>query len=331
MRTEQWQDEVRQWVRGVVSAPTVALEHVRTEAWSTVWRTTGQRQRCWFKENTPPLTDEGPVQDVLADLAPEQASAPLAWDSTRGWLLTADGGPTLRDHVPEQRGMETSAVKSMLRDYAVLQQATLDHRDRLLAAGLPDRSPATAGETLRQVCAVMAAAPVGDPRHLTEEELATLEAARPGLEQAARVLTDGPVPMSFDHNDLFPRNVFLPRAGGGFRFFDFGESLWTHPFESLVMLEWELLHQHSIDVGDAGVIDLSHPPIRDVLDTYLHEWSDFADLPTLREIAAAALQIAPLYRAERWLEVLAHTPAALDQHGGTPRAWIFDVARPVRL
>lgn len=29
MRTEQWQDEVRQWVRGVVSAPTVALEHVR--------------------------------------------------------------------------------------------------------------------------------------------------------------------------------------------------------------------------------------------------------------------------------------------------------------
>lgn len=139
------------------------------------------------------------------------------------------------------------------------------------------------------------------------------------------------MPLAFDHNDLFPRNVFVPRQGRDYRFFDFGESLWSHPFESLVMLVWEVIHQHKLQVHASGPLDLDHPSIHGLVDGYLDGWRDFADLPTLRRLMAAALQIAPLYRAERWMEILARSPAALDRHGSTPRAWIFDVERPVRI
>jgi len=104
-----------------------------------------------------------------------------------------------------------------------------------------------------------------------------------------------------------------------------------HPFESLVTLVWELVHQHRLDVGDTGVLDLADPRVLDPVDAYLGVWQDHADLRTLRQLAAAALQIAPLYRAERRLHVLAHRPDALGPRATPPRAWVFDVERMVLL
>lgn len=117
-----------------------------------------------------------------------------------------DGGQVLQDLYPERRGMDPVAVRTMLRSYAQLQRATVGHRERLRAAGLPDRSL-----------------------------------------------------LAFEHNDLFPRNVFVPRADRGYRFFDFGESLWSHPFESLAMLAWEVVHQHKLPAGETGASGLGPP------------------------------------------------------------------------
>lgn len=331
MRDTTWQSGAYEWVCRATEEKLPALEHVRTEAWSTLWRAQGRETVFWFKENTPSLTPEGPVQATLATLAPDHVDAPVAWDVDRGWLLTRDGGQVLQDRYPDRRGMDRESVRAMLRDYARLQRATVGHAKTLAAAGLRDRSPATAGRTLRDVAAAMAASPRGDPRHITDEEHGRLQASVDLIDEAARHLLDGPVPAAVDHNDLFPRNVFVPRPGQGYRFFDFGESLWSHPFESVVMLTWEIVHQHKLQVADDRLLDLDHPQLHDLFDAYLECWQDFADLATLRGLTAAALQIAPLYRAERWMQILASRSTALDKHGSTPRAWIFDIERPVRL
>lgn len=331
MRDTTWQNEVHQWVCAAAGKLLTPLEHVRTEVWSTVWRVHGPQATFWFKENTPSLTPEGPVQAVLAGLAPDQVTAPVAWDGDKGWLLTLDGGQVLQDRYPERRGMDREAIGDMLRSYVLLQRATIDQTERLGAAGLPDRSPATAGRTLLDVATAMAATAPSDPRHITAQEFARLEGCVETIEEAGHDLHEGPVPLACDHNDLFPRNVFVPQRGRGYRFFDFGESLWSHPFESLVMLVWEVIHQDKLQVQDSGPLDLDHPSIHGLIDPYLDGWRDFADHPTLKRLMAAALQIAPLYRAERWMEILARRPSALDRHGGTPRAWIFDIERPVRI
>lgn len=331
MRDTTWQHEVHQWACDTSGEALTPLQHVRTEAWSTVWSAQGTQTTFWFKENTPSLTPEGSVQTVLAGLTPDQVTAPVAWDGDKGWLLTLDGGQVLQDRYPERRGMDPEAIAEMLRSYVLVQRATIGHAERLAAAGLPNRSPATAGETLLHVATAMASAAPDDPRHITSQELGRLEQCVQAINEAGQDLHAGPVPLAFDHNDLFPRNVFVPRRDQGYRFFDFGESLWSHPFESLVMLVWEVIHQHKLQVQDSGPLDLDHPSIHGLIDPYLDGWRDFADHPTLKRLMAAALQIAPLYRAERWMEILAHRPAALDRHGATPRAWIFDIERPVRI
>lgn len=309
----------------------LGLKLVRTEARSTVWRCTSSQGVLWFKENSSTNPAEGAIHHVLAGLAPEYVTPPVAWDRSRGWILTRDGGTTMMDRKPETRGIDPSGVSELVRDYAQLQRATIDHRSALLDAGLPEPSPAGVGLMLTDLAVEMAEADPQDPRHIDEVEFQRLRDAVAGIEQAAHDLLDGPVPLAFDHNDLFPRNVFVPEATGAYRFFDFGESVWAHPFGSLVMLQWELAHQLKIDLGDKGALDLRHPPISGVFDAYLEQWRDYADRLTLRRLTAATLQIAPLYRTWVWMGVLRNTPTALAAHGKTPRAWIFDVERPVML
>lgn len=332
MRGLSWQLTVREWISQILGTKVAELEHARTEAWSTVWSCRTPDGRVWFKESTSANPAEGPVQQILADLAPAHVDAPLGWDVQRGWLLTPDGGTTLRDHAPQIRGMRTDAVVQVVRDYAQVQRATVDHGDALRGAGLPEHPPGDAATTLLDLASQMAAVSPEDPRHIDEAEHDRLRGAVDTVREAAYLLTSGPVPLSFEHSDLFPRNIFIPRhPAGPYRFFDFAESVWAHPFGSLLMLQWELVHRHGLQVGDDGPLDLDHPAIRQVFDAYLASWTDFADAPTLRALAAAALQLAPLQRAAVWLEVLRRHPSALGQHGATPSRWIFDVARPVSL
>lgn len=330
MNTGEWLASVTAWVRQGTGCGDAELEEVVTEAWSTVWRTVSPEGRVWFKQAVSAYPTEGAVHDVLSRLAPDQVTAPVAWDTDRGWLLSLDGGCTVMATAPEVRGLTGSVAEALLVDYARLQRATVGHHDALTTAGLPDGSPIRAAELLRDCVAEMASVPADDPRHVTGEEADRLLESTLALQRAGEALANGPVPLAFDHNDLFPRNVFAPR-NGGYRFFDFAESLWAHPFGSLLMLQWELIHRTGLNVGESGLIDLRDPRIRTIFDAYLIQWRDYAPLVDLRALAALALQIAPLYRTCTWLAVLRQVPDAVERHGATPRAWVFDVARPVAL
>lgn len=86
------------------------------------------------------------------------------------------------------------------------------------------------------------------------------------------------------------------------------------------MFQWDLAHRAGLGIDAEGVIDLRDQQISSVFDTYLNEWTRFAPMDELRQLAALALRIAPLYRASTWLEVLRNAPSAIDKHGATPRA-----------
>ena len=269
---------------------------------------------------------------AVAELAPGHVEAPVAVEPERGWLLTRDGGTTLMDSAPGgARGVGVGALTVLLRDYAVLQRRTVGHRDRLVAAGLPVADPLDAAELAVEHAERLARFPVTDPRHLPAEHRDAVHAAAPALTAAGRELAGGPVPLAFDQADLFPRNVFLPRPSGPFRFFDFADAVWAHPFGSLVMLVVECQHRWRIPAA-AHLIDCRDHRIRAVVDAYLECWTDLAPLPELRRLAECALRIAPLHRTAAWLGILADAdPAALVDHGRTPWAWLEDVTKPVLL
>lgn len=81
-------------------------------------------------------------QSVVAAVPtePDRFIAPIAADFDRGWSLTHDGGPTLREQLAGKPG--TGAWHRTARDYARLQQDLARHADELLAIGLADLRPA---------------------------------------------------------------------------------------------------------------------------------------------------------------------------------------------
>jgi hypothetical protein len=331
VRDGEWLAEITRWTRRVSGREDLELSEFTTQAWSTVWRAETADGTVWFKESVSANPAEGAVHQLLSQFAPDQVTPPIGWDDDRGWLLTRDGGRTIFDTYPELRGMTGTVATDLLIPYAKLQQATIGHGYDLAEAGLPDGSPADAADLLASCVQEMTAAPKQDPRHVTNSEAEALMEQAPALRAAGETLMNGPVPLAFDHNDLFPRNVFEPRPRQGYRFFDFAESVWAHPFGSLLMLQWELIHRAGLDVGESGTLDLHDEQISSVFDAYLHQWTSFAAIDDLRQLAALALRIAPLYRTSTWLEVLPKIPTAVEKHGKTPRAWVFDVLRPVRL
>ena len=268
----------------------------------------------WFKENCPPHRAEGTVHTALARLAPDRVDAPVAVHRERGWLLTRDGGPTVAD----AGATDPETFKALLRDYAALQRQTMEQRDALVDAGLRVAVPQQAVETARAQAMELHAYPADDPRHITAAQRDTVLQALPALAEAAARLADGP--LALDQSDVHPRNVFLPTSSS-YRFFDFADAAWAHPFGSLLLIVTELERRR----GPAGAERTSA-----VVDAYLLCWTDLAPLDELRELAQDALRLAPLHRSAAWFRILGGAdPAAIERHGRTPWAWLQDVAKPV--
>jgi len=302
-----------------------------TNPWSTVTAINTSHGRYWLKQAPHFAPSEAGVHDCLATIAPHWVDEPIAHDSARGWLLTPDGGPVAGQTWPTNTlDMDTLGV--VLRDYAHLQQATIEHRRQIVRAGLPDSDPGRAGDIAAGQAQRMASFAAHDPRHLTAEQRDSVLNALPALRDAGAALATGPVPLTIDHRDLARRNVFLPRSGGEpYRFFDFGEARWAHPFGSLVMFMWNFIGLWKTP-RPPDVIDCTDPRIAAAFDTYLSCWTDYAPMKQLRELAEHALRLQPLHRADVWLRILDNAPAtAIAQRGRTPWAWLEEVVLPVRL
>ncbi len=333
--TPDWLDEVRQWITGELTrvdpAPVGQLTQHAVQPWSTVWTVECGGSRYWFKANDEGREREGAVHAAVASLAPAYVDAPIAVDPSRGWILTRDGGPTLLELPAATRGVDIGSLVSMLADYARLQRRTAPHREVLRAAGVRAAPSQEAPEVARGQASYLRNLPADDPRRISDEQYARVLSALPALRQAAKALAAGPVPPALDQCDLWPGNVFRPVEAKTYRFFDFADAAWGHPFGSLVMLATECVFRWQVPQPEHA-IDLRDDRIREVFDSYLRRWTDLAPLEELRELAGYALQTAALNRAAAWLRNLANAgPADLARYAGMPWAWLEDAAKPVLL
>jgi Phosphotransferase enzyme family len=319
-------EAVAAWIRttlGGADTPVELTEHL-TQPWSTTWKVTAGPRRFWFKQSCPSHAAEGAVHAQLAAHAPDFVDAPAAVETTRRWILSPDGGTTLLDSAPETRGVETGTLIPMLEDYARLQRISLAYKAELTSAGLRETQPKDAARRAAHQAGQLA-------EHLTEQQHRIVKDALPELEAAGRRLAAGPVPTALDHGDLWPGNVLVPRPDGHYRFFDFADAQWAHPFSSLVMLASECLYRWEIPQPD-DAIDLRDDRIRAIFDAYLQHWTDFAPIAKLRQLAAHALRIAPLHRSAAWLANLQDAgKQAREEHGSMPWTWLEDVRKPVLL
>ena len=170
----------------------------------------------------------------------------------RGWVLLPDGGPPLGELVEGEGSRRALRGDDPVRGAAARARAP---RRRLLGWASTTCAPrGCPSASARRSRSPRRARP--PPRTRSLGRLAALALGRRGVVGPAR---RAPQPPSLDHNDLHPWNVLRGDAPGRHRFYDWGDSVVTHPFASMLLpLSWSA----APDGGD----------VERLRDAYLEGW-----------------------------------------------------------
>jgi hypothetical protein len=228
----------------------------------------------WLKATAPSARAEVGLYRVLAARAPEAVLVPLARDDDRGRLLLPDGGPTLRDGPPEHLA---AAVADAMTVYARLQRAVAPARAEILAAGVPDASPAALPARLEEALAVTGLDDDVPRRRALVARWAAELADSPGADL-----------ITVDHQDLHPGNILT----AGPRFYDWGDAVLAHPFACLLVALGGLARTLGVEPDD--------PAVTTARDAYLDGFADLAAPADLVRTAETACRAAVVARALTW-------------------------------
>jgi hypothetical protein len=310
--TPEWRADAESWIAERLAAANLAvtgpIEQLRVRPWSTQLVVPTDGGTVWFKANCAAQAFEPALQALLARLAPDEVDEPLAVDGDRGWMLTRDRGATLRD----RREPGLYEWQHVLRETASLQRLVADHPRGVLAVGVSECSPATVPARFDLMLERLRDRAHDDPAHLVADVVEQLEEARPSVRDAASVLADGPLPVTVQHGDLHPGNVF--EVDGRLRIFDFGDAQWAHPLESLP-LPWAVTKD-----------DLPWP---ELLAAYHEPWRDVLTIDELAELLAAAVVTQPVNRSFGWWEALEEaTEEEWKEWGEAPARHLAHVVEP---
>ena len=309
----------RDWVSSQVAGLGGTLTDAGTahgrRAWShtTVFGTT--LGRVWLKANAQGTAHEPRLHRLLAGLVPDLLPALLAVDEPRGWSLLADAGPTLRTVA----GIEAQlgAWEQLLPRYAEAQLAMAAHRDDLLRAGVPERSPTTLpGQAAALVAELGTLAE--DRGGLGPDRRAALEARLPAYGRWCADLAGSGLPDTVQHDDLHSANVCLD--GDTLRILDWGDASLGHPFGTMLVTLNSVAHHAGLDSRD--------PLVLRVRDVYLEPFTAYAEHRDLIHLVDRARQAGRVTRALAWRAALATEPPEAHAEWDFPvRAWLEEILR----
>jgi hypothetical protein len=265
------------------------VEQPRVRPWATVLRVPVRGGALWFKAAGSGTAFEVPLYGLLARVVPGNVLTPIAADPARGWILLPDGGPVL--------GEAGGGLVDALVAYGRLQRELEPHVAEMLALGVPDMRAAAMPARFTEA---LAAASGGDAATL--RRVAALEGTVRGW---CERLAASPLPPSLDHNDLHPENVLVDGTGG-FRYYDWGDSVVAHPFAAMLV---------PLDMVRSGAGEAAFLRAR---SAYLDVFADRAPRPQLVDTLTLACRVAIIARALTWHRAL---QAAREQGEEVDPAW----------
>ena len=295
-----WLESAHEWICSQLDRlglePAGEIEQPHVMPWSTVLRVPTSRGPVWFKANVPDLAHEAAVIEILAGRRPDLLPALLATDLERGWMLQAEGGTRLREILEKNRDFDV--WERILPLYAELQIAAAADRDRLLAAGAPDRRLSVLPGQFEMLLGDSAAL-----ASLTEMELEHLRTLVPRIDAECRELEAYELPETIQHDDLHDGQVFV--RDGRYVFFDWGDACLSHPFFTLVVTLAVLAYRLELEHGS--------PELDRFRDAYLVPWTRFRPRSDLEQAYPIAYRLGVLCRGLTWALIVSAIPRPLRE------------------
>ena len=281
-----WLDAVQSWIQHQVEDQGLSIEGplhcLRDRPWAIVMRVPCTGGPLFFKAVGPSGWAEPAILQALSPRFNDRLPTVLAADSQRGWLLMADHGRTLQEHLAGADSL--GAWQQLMPIFAEMQRVEQPWH----ALGVPDRRPQVLPTLLRELLADPKVLRLGRDDGLSNEQLAQLHAVLPEFDACCEALS-AQAP-ALNHGDLYDRNVLV--RDGAYRFIDFGDACLTHPLCVLLVPCQKTVGSWSSKEGRRR-LEL-------MCGAYLQVWQGHRDAAALRPLLGSALWVAHVLRALNW-------------------------------
>ncbi len=287
-----WLEEATAWIQAQLTAHgwhcLGPVELVRLRPWSAFARVPTTNGIAYFKAPAPDCQYEAALTQALARWRPDCTVQLLAVDLVRGWLLSADAGPTLHEASPATD--QLAHWPKLLSLCVELQLAMADRVPDLLAIGVPDRRVAQFARLYNELMEGHENLRIGLEPGLTPAEYERLRALRSWVADACAQLATIGLPETLVHEEVTSSNVL--HNGDRFIFTDWSEAIVGHPFfMSLVTIR---AISARLELAEDG------PELIRLRDAYLEPWTQFATRKTLLAAFAVANRLSMANRALTW-------------------------------
>jgi hypothetical protein len=284
-----WRAEALTWIAAQLDVLGLRLagpvETRRTWSLSCVLRVPTAGGDYYFKAVPPLFAHEPALTRFLSTRFPGLVPAVAAVDFERRWMLMpAFSGPMLQDDA------DPSAWAAALAGYGQIQAALVESTADLLALGCPDRRLERLAAAAPAVLDLPEALLLGQPRGLSDSELAALHDLTPSLQAGCEALAALGPPPTLEHGDLHAGNI-ITTGQGACVYYDWTDGALAHPFICLaVFLERAPAEWHAGLCAD-----------------YLSAWSAFGDDSRLQQALRLARPIGALHMAYSYRDIWVHT------------------------
>ena len=264
----------------------------------------------FFKAGAPSQQMEPALLQILSKARPDDTPVLLAADTGRGWAITADGGPTLRQALGTSDPLPH--LTRLLPQYAQYQIDTMSYVEEMLALGCPDFRLETLPERFEELACNEAMLLIENEEVLTRADHQRLLAMKPEVEELCHRMAESGIPAAIDHSDLHTANVFAEDEH--YTFFDWGDACVSHPSFSLTVTMRAIAGEHNSQ-------DRSLHWAR---DAYLEPFTKFANMAELRPTLTAAQRLGRFQRSLSWVHILRSiAPQRLEKDRHAVPAWLW--------
>jgi hypothetical protein len=296
-------EPAERWARDELDARGITVRELvweRQRPWSQVAKITTAREPVWLKVNLGDTLYEAGLVRLLGTLVPAHVVVPLAVDAERGWSLSPHGGPTLRE---DHQTFDPAVWERLLAEYAQLQRVLTAHAGDLVAVGVPDLPPAKLPDRLWELSA----------------NLPLVRAQQQSFTEECAELTASGIASTLQHDDLHDNNVFA--GPDTFAFFDWGDSVVSHPFGTLLVTLRVAAAKAEVKAGD--------PLLARLRSAYLEAWTAEHSRADLERWAYLAVRVTKVCRSLSYVRALATADeAGWAEWGEGVTGWLEEMLEP---
>jgi len=285
---EQSQSKIIEWAQDSLLSHGCTIntppENIQANPWSITKRFLTSNGYIYLKQTAPALSLEPFIIKILYDQF--HANVPVVIDINQelNCFLMKDSGNSLIEFLKQDFRPDILCLAINL--YTDIQYAAVKHADTFLELGVPDwrldKFPSLYMQLINQKDLLI-------DDGMTINELNQLHELYPVVSATCGLLSSFNIPETLDHCDFHSNNILIDNVTIEMTIIDWGETVITHPFFSLICNLNSATRHFSLKETDDIYLELQ--------DACFKNWLDYENMQNLRAAMLIAKKLWPIYAA----------------------------------